>query len=109
MSEASSNDPLAVNSESGPMALSEALQMIQRLASLLRNGEFSDLVEAPLDGLLTTEQAAVWMQRTPVLLAKDAKTGKIPAIPCGKNQWRFHPRTILEEGHRRYFNHHPKK
>lgn len=85
------------------MALTEALQLLQRLASLNRNGELGDLIEAPLDALLTSEQAAKWMQRNPNVLNRDAKAGDIPAVPCGKNEFRFHPRTILEAGHRRFF------
>lgn len=82
-----------------PVVLTEAIALLKRLASL--NGEFGNLAEAPLDAMLTAKQAGKWLQCNPGGLNKDAKAGLIPAVPRG-NEWRFHPRTILEEGHRRF-------
>src|SRR5690349_6669444 len=77
-----------------PIAVAEALGLLQRLASLFRRGELGELVEAPLDGMLTAKQAGQWLQCSPKGLNEDAKHNRIPAIPRG-NEWRFHPRTIL--------------
>lgn len=103
MSEATTLDEMKAKlAQSDPMLTLEALEIVRRLASLNRNGELGELVEAPMDALLTSKQAGDWLQRTPALLNADAKAGRIPAVPCGDG-WRFHPRTILEEGHRRFF------
>lgn len=101
MSEASSNDPVAVNPESDPMALREALQMIQRLASLLRNGELGNLVEAPREAHLTLAQAALLFQCSTNTLKKEALAGRFPHYYVG-NQMRFHVQTVIEYKHRRY-------
>lgn len=79
--------------------------LLQRFVSLVRSGELGDLLAPPLDVLLTAEQAAKWMQVNPQVLNTRASRRQVPAVQIGK-QWRFHPRTILEEGHRKYFAFH---
>ncbi len=94
MSEAKSKVALPVNPESDPLALEEALQILRRLASLTES-------KIDLDDVMTSEQAAAWLKVSAKSLNEDAKANRVPAIPF-RNQWRFHPRTILDEAHRRF-------
>lgn len=96
MSEASDIIDLTTKLKSAdPNAVAEALSLIERLASLFQQ-------KMDLDQMLTAEQAGEWLQCSAKSLNEDAKHNRIPAIPW-RNQFRFHPRTILTEGHRRYF------
>lgn len=97
MSEASKLDELRTELQnSDPTALLEALQLVRRLASLSRSGEFENLVEVKLDSMLTTEQCAKWMQLSDKEINKKAASRIIPAIPISSVTYRFHPRTIIE-------------
>lgn len=81
----------------------EILSLLERLAAFYRAGQLGDAVEAPLDAMLTAKQAGRWLQLSEKTLNAAAKAGEIPAFRAGgTNEWRFHPRTILEAGHRWY-------
>jgi len=105
MSEAMHAEELKTTLTADPISTAEALKLLTRLASLFKG---AGLVEAQLDATLTSKQAAEWLQCSVKTLNTLARKNKIPAIEFG-NEFRFHPRTLIEAGHERYFRAHPKK
>jgi len=96
MSEATPiNDPAALE-VTDPQVVMKALALIERLASL-KAGPFSHLAEAPMDAMLTTKQAAVWLQLSPREINLKANAGIIPAVRLKNSIFRFHPRSIIEK------------
>jgi len=45
----------------------------------------------PRDAVLTTEQVAAWLQISP----EQVRRMNLPAVPCGKNKWRYIASQVL--------------
>lgn len=95
-------DPIPNNAASlEPAPISDdvrgVLEMLRRLAAL--SGEFSHLTSAPLDAMLTNKQCAKWLQLSVREVNAKALDRLIPSVLVSGQTRRFHPRTILEQGH----------
>jgi excisionase family DNA binding protein len=79
-------------SASSPL-FSELNTIVDRLAALLPSG-------VNLDDMMTPEQCARWLKLKKKTVCEMARDKVIPAVILSGTTIRFHPRTILEEGHK---------
>jgi hypothetical protein len=86
--------------ESEQPSAKQLYELLQRLVDLATTANFKNLVAVPLDAMLTTNQAAEWLQITRAQVNAKVRAGIIPAIRLVEGSrhrpsFRFHPRTIL--------------
>lgn len=98
---ANSPSPAAHPTDS-PVLIKEALEILQRLASLISGVPPPSSVLSPqhfLDAALTTEQTAHWLQLDCKTVNALAKEKVLPSIPINKqkSRFRFHPRSIIAD------------